>query len=1138
MLQKRYVMFILSLLLILGTLGFAGEMSLAQLLEKAENNPQWRLAGKQAAMESNLPLQVFIPGQVIIEVYGIDESGRPLYAVITNFAHPARDGSVAYLEDVRGQYDFSEARLTYGHGKVVNAEIGKPQLSPIESAGEYLMIPESTGDRVMLFDMATGDVVDLDFVPGGGFVSTPIQAVLGPNNSISVSDQLTDLVVEYDTSGAFIDTLAPAGGVNTSILDNMRGHTYHPTSNNLLVTVASGANSNAIAEFDLGGNYLGNFIANGSGGLNSPWSILFRDSDVLVTGGSSNTAHRYDYSGTYIADFTTTTIPFAEQASELANGDVAVSAFSTPSGVYLFGSDGTFKSVVDPVTGNRGVWELGNGNLLTTNGAGVHEVDPTTNTLVRTIVSGVSARFVSLYSPPSSGTPGNPPGNVSATGGSSSVQLTWDAPIDGVELLYDDNTGEGNLSIGATAEGDLAVRFTPNVYPSTLLSIKVWFSATADPAAMTSGNYTVWDGTSAGPGTSLATGSHPINRGGFETVDVSSAGVTINSDDFFISYNEPNGEALFITWDTDGVYSDRSWVNAPLIGFPWQTLGNTGIAGFDNNLMIRAIVQEGSGPNARIVELGSDGSRHTLPMSDLKSLFRQFNAQGGAAGVSQGAYFLDGSQPQLSDAGSIKGDPVNPPVESLDGYNIYRSDDNVSFSQIASVDSLTFSYEDGGLSTGTYYYYLTAVYTEGESDPSDTVSATVSSLDEAFADHSTAAILASVTNEGNIGWLNTFPPAPGSGFQFNPATSSGQRLFEGAIIVATDSFHVSDAARDETQVFDADFQFTSNIDGSGSTGTTTEYVTSYSDALAEVPLGVDITQTTYSVDEPGKDRMVLYQLDVANNSGANLADVKVGAFFDWDVDPATANDRGQVVTDSTNTIPGVNGGNPFGIEVLELHQGSGANAYMGVVPLSQSVFAARRIMISADEVYPPRMTDGDKWSYLSFNRATNPNGDGGSAQDHAQIFGLSPVNIDNGASERVGFAMVAGATLSEMMDAARAAQQMWVDLGNSIFVITGIEDGLTGIPTEFSLQQNYPNPFNPTTTIRYGLREDAKVSVKIYNVLGQVVKTLVNNRQTAGFKTAVWDGTNDFGAKVSSGIYIYRIEANDFVDSKKMILLK
>ncbi|MCB0307000.1 MAG: choice-of-anchor J domain-containing protein, partial [Calditrichaeota bacterium] len=163
--------------------------------------------------------------------------------------------------------------------------------------------------------------------------------------------------------------------------------------------------------------------------------------------------------------------------------------------------------------------DFSEGTQTTSGGNGVTGADETSENLDATFTNN------SLPSPnaawmPVSG-PGSPPGNVSATGGSSSVQLTWDAPIDGVELLYDDNTGEGNLSIGATAEGDLAVRFTPNVYPSTLLSIKVWFSATADPAAMTSGNYTVWDGTSAGPGTSLATGSHPINRGGFETVDVS-----------------------------------------------------------------------------------------------------------------------------------------------------------------------------------------------------------------------------------------------------------------------------------------------------------------------------------------------------------------------------------------------------------------------------------------------------------------------------------------------------------------------------------------------------------------------------------------------------------------------------------------
>jgi hypothetical protein len=104
--------------------------------------------------------------------------------------------------------------------------------------------------------------------------------------------------------------------------------------------------------------------------------------------------------------------------------------------------------------------------------------------------------------------------------------------------------------------------------------------------------------------------------------------------------------------------------------------------------------------------------------------------------------------------------------------------------------------------------------------------------------------------------------------------------------------------------------------------------------------------------------------------------------------------------------------------------------------------------------------------------------------------------------------------------------------------ITGIDDNGLQTPQEFALQQNYPNPFNPTTTIRYALKENADVTLKIYNVLGQLVKTLVNTKQTVGFKEVQWDGTNDFGVKVASGIYIYRIQANDFVQSKKMVMMK
>jgi hypothetical protein len=94
------------------------------------------------------------------------------------------------------------------------------------------------------------------------------------------------------------------------------------------------------------------------------------------------------------------------------------------------------------------------------------------------------------------------------------------------------------------------------------------------------------------------------------------------------------------------------------------------------------------------------------------------------------------------------------------------------------------------------------------------------------------------------------------------------------------------------------------------------------------------------------------------------------------------------------------------------------------------------------------------------------------------------------------------------------------------------------IPTEFALSQNYPNPFNPTTTIKYALPENARVTLVVYNMLGQVIKSLVDSEQEAGFYTMQWDGTNSHGSKVSSGTYIYRLTAGSKVSTLKMNLLK
>ncbi|MCI0596575.1 MAG: T9SS type A sorting domain-containing protein, partial [candidate division Zixibacteria bacterium] len=94
------------------------------------------------------------------------------------------------------------------------------------------------------------------------------------------------------------------------------------------------------------------------------------------------------------------------------------------------------------------------------------------------------------------------------------------------------------------------------------------------------------------------------------------------------------------------------------------------------------------------------------------------------------------------------------------------------------------------------------------------------------------------------------------------------------------------------------------------------------------------------------------------------------------------------------------------------------------------------------------------------------------------------------------------------------------------------------LPASFELGQNYPNPFNPTTTIQYALPEPAQVELTIFNTLGQVVRTLMDGHQGAGYHQIVWDGKDEAGRSVSTGIYLYQIKAGDLVETKKMQLIK
>jgi len=102
----------------------------------------------------------------------------------------------------------------------------------------------------------------------------------------------------------------------------------------------------------------------------------------------------------------------------------------------------------------------------------------------------------------------------------------------------------------------------------------------------------------------------------------------------------------------------------------------------------------------------------------------------------------------------------------------------------------------------------------------------------------------------------------------------------------------------------------------------------------------------------------------------------------------------------------------------------------------------------------------------------------------------------------------------------------------------GVDNRSETLPQGFALEQNFPNPFNPFTTLRYDLPENALVNITIYDMMGRVVKTMVNSQKNAGFKSVRWNATNDKGSPVSAGLYLYTIQSGEFRQTKKMVLLK
>lgn len=396
------------LIIISATLLSSPRISFNQLLTQAELDPQSLREARQLAISQGLPVNILTVNRVMIDAKGM-ENGKVVYAVFTNLLNIYDGGYTAFYDHISVRYNLYTSRIDYGNGNVIDNTGGmyNPHITSSLGVSTFLMVPDWTDDKVILLNAFNGDVVDLNFIPTTApQLQSPKHAIQHFNGrQILVSDQLSDVVQRFDTNGSYINIFAPAGGVNNSILDNIRGVAYRPNFN-LLVTVGSGASANTVQQFDTAGNHIAQFI---NTGLNSPFAIFIRSADILVSNFSgTNRISRCDLNGNYLGSlYTGSDFAGPQQIFRLPNGKLLVAAFSPPSGIAYLDSTGSFVKILNAVTGNRAAWLLGNGRYLTTNPTGVYEIDSATGNPIRTIVTGANFQYADLYIPGGTVSTGN-----------------------------------------------------------------------------------------------------------------------------------------------------------------------------------------------------------------------------------------------------------------------------------------------------------------------------------------------------------------------------------------------------------------------------------------------------------------------------------------------------------------------------------------------------------------------------------------------------------------------------------------------------------------------------------------------------------------------------------------------------------
>ncbi|MFQ5649853.1 MAG: PKD domain-containing protein [bacterium] len=551
----------------------------------------------------------------------------------------------------------------------------------------------------------------------------------------------------------------------------------------------------------------------------------------------------------------------------------------------------------------------------------------------------------------------------------------------------------------------------------------------------------------------------------------------------------------------------------------------------------------------------------------------------------------------------------------LQSYNVYRATSTpvplTPSNRIATVDAGVTTFDDTGLSAGTYHYAVAAVYDDGESGPSNEASATVS------------------TSGGTIEVRVEDTQTIGSEFWVDIAVAGVANFFGVSFDLGfTNSSFVDVVTPTSSNVVPGDFLgndvvFATNVDEAAGTvsigisrksgqggvdgggvvarvkfvsrpstppGTQSEF--SLRSVTANDPDGQPISLSASGATVTFTPGLIVWPGDTDNNGVVNQADVlplglhwgRTGPARDnastawvgqpaepWTPETATyADANGNGVVNQTDVLPiGLNWGQTHSAPaalakahnptLAKLAAGGTAILRLEIVGKANpgEAFQVKVIVENVSDLFG--ISFEIAYSPTTFMQAQKSNAGDFLGSDIVFVDNITEGLISIGLSRKAGQGGVDNSGVVAIIDAVMSneaniedhtsltLQNVAANDPNGVAiefevqsgaVITDVHSGSGTLPDRFVLNPNFPNPFNPGTQISYALPRQASVRIDIYDLLGRQVRTLVDETMPAGRHAIVWDGRDQHGQAAASGVYIYRIRAGEFVESRRMLLVK